>query len=338
MTCYYLYIILLQLFAPNSAGQQETLQGIAYNIYSFLESFRLDNIRNVSLLIFGFREISDILMLGSAFWEISTQCTNDELKLILQLCAVMCMHPEARINMYIRLASVDSKLAEALRKNSLLELVEAVNNVQMVPDMPYTHKLIIAFLREYPAACVAQNPFEFHSLRFTLDGPLRTICKRRDHVRVLLDAGIPCHEIYKLLENVQHILSNEKVNLPSVERVVYNLVSLSIKNPSIGDALLTIERKRKETTETDTVVWVLCALMCIHPEAKHCIHDILLHSKFNKIAEALFFNTMPNLTSELKKFVPSMYETIVHLIFAFLAHYPYAYGAHMSNLSLLTNI
>ena len=338
MTCYYLYIILLQLFAPNSAGQQETLQGIAYNIYSFLESFRLDNIRNVSLLIFGFREISDILMLGSAFWEISTQCTNDELKLILQLCAVMCMHPEARINMYIRLASVDSKLAEALRKNSLLELVEAVNNVQMVPDMPYTHKLIIAFLREYPAACVAQNPFEFHSLRFTLDGPLRTICERRDTFRVLLDVGIPCHEIHKFLENVQRILSNKKVDLPSVERVVRDLVRLSKIYNGIGNALLAIERNRKETTETDTVVWVLCALMCIHPEAKHCIHDILLHSKFNKIAEALFFNTMPKLTSELEKFVPSMFETIVQLIFAFLAHYPYAYGAHMSNLSLLTNI
>jgi len=331
----------LLIFFGNSPRRiEERLNDIADNcmiIYSLLAS-KKDCSFHVTALIECINQFPHIQMLGRAFWETSKQYTGDELKVILQLCAVMCMHPEARINMYIRLAGFNSKIANAFRKNSLLELVEAVNNVQMVPGMTQKQNLMFAFLREYPAAHVAQNPFEFQSLRFTIDDSLRTICERRVHVRVLLDVGIPCHEIYKLLENVQHILSNEKVNLPSVERVVYDLVSLSINYPSIGDALLTIERKRKETTETDTVVCVLCALMCIHSEAKHCIHEILLHVGFTKIAEALFFNTMPNLTSELEKFVPSMFETIVQLIFAFLAHYPYAYGAHMSNLPLCTNI
>ena len=331
---------LLIFFEGFTTRIEERLNDIADNclqIYSLLE-LKKDCSFLVPALIECINQFPHIQMLGRAFWETSKQYTGGELKVILQICAVMCMHPEARINMYIRLAGFNSKIAEALRKNSLLELVEAVNKLQMVPGMTQKQNLMFAFLREYPAAHVAQNPFEFQSLRFTLDGPLRTICVRRDHVRVLLDVGISCHEIHKFLENVKGILSNEKVDLPSVEKVVYDLVRLSKIYHGIGNAMLTIERKRKETTETDTVVWVLCALMCMHPDAKHCIHEILLHSKFNKIAKALFFNTMPNLTSELEKFVPSKFETIVQLIFAFLAHYPYAYGAHMSNLPLCAKI
>jgi hypothetical protein len=33
-----------------------------------------------------------------------------------------------------------------------------------------------------------------------------------------------CHEIHKLLENVERILTNDKVNLQSVERVVSGFV------------------------------------------------------------------------------------------------------------------
>jgi hypothetical protein len=327
---------LLTFFEQTTTRIEEQIADIVFyciKIWSLLD-FKKDCSFLVPALIEYIGQFPHIQMLGRAFWETSTQYTGDDLKMILQLCAVMCMHPKARIALYIRLAGINSKLANAFRKNSLIELAEAVNKFQMVPGMPYTHEL----MREYPTAHVAQNPFEFQSLRFTLDKPLHTICEKSVHVCVLLDVGIPCHEIHKLLKNVKGILSNEKVDLPSVERVVRDLVRLSKIYHGIGDALLTIERKRKETTETDTVVWLLCALICMHPEATHYIHAILLGVGFKEIAKALFFNSTCLLSDALGRVKPEMFETIMQLIFAFLTHYPNAYDAHMSNRLLCANI
>jgi hypothetical protein len=141
--------------SPRTREQVEDIAFICINVYSCLE-------RNneydffIRELIVCIGEFPSIQMLGQAFWETSTKYTDDELKLILELCAVMCMHPTSRNKTYMRLASVDSKLANAFRTNEMLELAKAIDNVQMVPAMTKNQRLIIAFLRAY----VAKNSTE----------------------------------------------------------------------------------------------------------------------------------------------------------------------------------
>ncbi len=89
------------------------------------------------------------------------------------------MHKLARVKLCVTLDSFDKNIAIALFRDSLLELVEAVNNFQKDRQMTKEQGLIIAFLREYPAACVAQEPNSFQSLRFILSYKLHTILKRR---------------------------------------------------------------------------------------------------------------------------------------------------------------
>jgi hypothetical protein len=149
---------LLIHFGDSSPRTREQVGDIAFsciNVYSCLE-------RNneyyflIKELIVCIGEFQSIQMLGHAFWETSAKYTDDDLKLIFELCAVMCMHPTARNKTYMRIFSVDTKLANAFRTNEMLELAKAIDNVQMVPAMTKNQRLIIAFLRAY----VAKNSTE----------------------------------------------------------------------------------------------------------------------------------------------------------------------------------
>jgi hypothetical protein len=158
-------------------------------------------------------------------------------------------------------------------------------------------------------------------------------------LNVLCSFGIPITDTQSIVERVMVLMSSQtNVDLKSIEELTSNITSLYKGLPCLGDAFVTIAKESSNRSETETVVWLLCALMCMHPYAKHCIHDILLNFGFKEIAEVLFFNSTCLLSDALGRVTPEMFETIMQLIFAFLTHYPNAYDAHMSNRLLCANI
>jgi len=156
---------------------------------------------------------------------------------------------------------------------------------------------------------------------------------------VLCDIGIPSSKAQSIVKKVTCLtLSQKEVDLKSVKGLTSIITPLSKDFSCLGDAFFTIAKESHNQPETETVVWLLCALICMHPVAKHCVHDILLNSGFRKIAEVLFFNSMHNLSDALERVNPEKFETIMQLVFAFLAHYPNAYVAHMPDMPLCTNV
>jgi len=151
-----------------SEGEESLLQIIAQTCVSICELVNNGSGDTLAFqtLIYWIRQFPRILELGQAFWKLSVKCTNKtpNLKLVLHLCAVTCMYNIARIKLCIILHSFDSNIEKALTTNSLLELVEAVNNIERHHTMTEEQRLIIAFLREYPDACVVQKPNSFQSL------------------------------------------------------------------------------------------------------------------------------------------------------------------------------
>lgn len=154
--------ILLRMVKFYSEGEESLLQIIAQTCASICDLVNngSGNTFAVQPLIYWIGQFPRIPELGQAFWKLSVKCTNKtpNLKLVLHLCAVTCMHNIARIKLCIILHSFDSNIEHALSTNSPLELVKAVNNDEKHHQMTEEQRLIIAFLREYPDACVAQEP------------------------------------------------------------------------------------------------------------------------------------------------------------------------------------
>jgi hypothetical protein len=157
--CYKFFEIIRSVSGPISSSEQMLLQIIAHDCAGIRNSIKFGSDYTFALqtLIDWNRQFPRISELGQAFWKVSLQCNDGILKLVLHLCAVTCMHNIARIKLCIILQSFDSNIEKALSTNSLLELVEAVNNVEKHHQMTEEQRLIIAFLREYPA-CVAPKP------------------------------------------------------------------------------------------------------------------------------------------------------------------------------------
>lgn len=155
---------------------------IASGIMRIYDSYNYGFKYTLEELMYWFSQFPHIPILGQAFWKVSLQCTNEIMKLLLHLCAVICMHNIARIKLCITLESFESfdpKIKKALLDISLLDLVEAINNFQKDCQMTKKQELIIAFLREYPDTYVARNPNSFQSLKFILSDKLHTILQRR---------------------------------------------------------------------------------------------------------------------------------------------------------------
>jgi hypothetical protein len=94
--------------------------------------------------------------LGKAFFECALQSMSQE-QLVLYLCSLICMHPDAKKQICNRLGQKFKKIQEALQRNSLSALLGALDGV-CVEVESYDVQLIIAFLVHYPYAYIAHFP------------------------------------------------------------------------------------------------------------------------------------------------------------------------------------
>ena len=114
----------------------------------------------------------------------------------------------------------------------------------------------------------------------------------------------------------------------AVLKLVKDTTSLLKGNPAIGDAFWTLGSQEPDYNQK--LVWILCSLMCMHPEAKNetCRHLGELGQEFKSVQEALRSNSLYALVSALARVDVEFYKYDVKLIIAFLVYYPYAYIAH----------
>lgn len=94
--------------------------------------------------------------LGKAFFECALQSTSQE-QPVLYMCSLMCMHPDAKKQIFLHLGQKFKKIQEALQSSSLVALLGALGMV-CVEVYPYDVQLIIAFLVHYPYAYRAHFP------------------------------------------------------------------------------------------------------------------------------------------------------------------------------------
>ena len=94
--------------------------------------------------------------LGKALFEYASQSASQE-QLVLYLCSLICMHPDAKKQICNRLGQEFGKIQAALQSNSLYALLGALYGV-CVEVESYDVQLIIAFLVHYPHAYIAHFP------------------------------------------------------------------------------------------------------------------------------------------------------------------------------------